>query len=209
MFKVGEPVWHQQFKRGVVAYSMPGDVRVLFDDESQNPLISTEAPAYVSKKGIEDLPTADRIQLMEQIEEAKAAGAPLDGHVIYFAGGGGADNRTLTKYEYPLQDGFFQVMKVQQPFAGMKYEEQPGRYKAKGPAGPTPEGKRKFYPAEGIIDLKLQDQNGRKYTVQINRDQTPSMYVAKKVPADSLAVLFNEGELFWGEQQAETGEDEL
>lgn len=209
MLRVREPVWHKQFKRGIVAYSMPGDVRVIFDDQSQNPLISTESPIHISLKDIESLSGEQKLELLDAAKRAKEQGAPLDGHVIEFPGGLNPEANTLTKYDYPLQDGYFQVIQVQQPFAGIKYEELPGKFRSRAPKGPVPEGKPKFYPAKDYVDLKIQNvETGRKYTVQLARKQYPSMYVARRVPEDSLAVLFDEGDLLWNTKPTEPESDE-
>ena len=204
MLRVSEPVWHKDFKRGVVAYSMPSDVRVLFDDVGNNPLISTEPPVYISKKVLENLRGEDKLKMLETIEQARAEGAPLDGHVIEFSGGLEPGARTLTKYKYPMMDGYYEVLKVAQPFAGMKWDEKgPGKFQVSPQREPTPSGERKFFPAEGVVDLTMQSADGAKYVVQVNSGQYPSIYVARKVPIDSLAVMFDEGDLFWQEQPTE------
>lgn len=204
MLRVGEPVWHKEYKQGVVAYSMPGDVRVLFDDVSNNPLISTEPPVHVSKKELENLSGEAKLQAIQMMEEMKAKGAPLDGHVIEFPGGLQPAKKTLTQYQYPIKGGYFQILKVSQPFAGMAWDEKgPGKLQVSPHKTPSPAGERKFYPAEGFVDLKLQDVNGGKFTIQLSRTEYPSIYVARKVPEKSLAVMFDEGDLFWPEETAE------
>lgn len=203
MLRVGEPVWHKDFKRGVIAYSLANDVRVLFDDLGNNPLISTEPPPYISKKNLENLSGEEKLKMIEVMEEAKAKGAPLEGHVIEFPGGGEASARTLTQYKYPIKDNYYQVIKVGQPFAGMKWDEKgPGKLQVSPKGTPAPAGERKFYPAENIVDLTIQDADGGKYLIQLDRAHYPSIYVARKVPAESLAVLFDEGDLFWPEEPA-------
>jgi hypothetical protein len=205
VFRVGEPVWHRQYKRGVVAYSIPNDVRVDFDDKNNNPLISTEPPPYFSKKNLEGMSGEEKLQMTEAIEQMEAKGAALEGHIIEFPGGLGPNKHTLGKYNYPLQDGYFQVLKVQQAFAGMKWEEvRPGHFTRTPQGTPSPTGERRFFPAKNIVDVQIQDVvTGKKYKVQIDRTQYPSIYVARKVPEDSLAILFDEGDLWWGEKQSE------
>jgi len=195
MFKVGEIVWHSQFKRGEVAYAMGTDIRVMFEDVEQNPLINTEPPPYIKKKDLKELPIEERVQWTETTHKAD-----IDGHTIYWD----ADlkravptlptGREDPRFKYPMISGYFLVVKATQTM-GLKTKEN---------EQDSTKSELKFFPREHFLDMKLKcNRTGTTYNVQIDRREYPAFYTARKMPPESLSVLFEEEDVFRSPEKEE------
>jgi len=221
MFQVGQIVWHSKFKRGEVAQSVGTSMSVMFDDVQYNPLISTEAPPYISKKdlaeilraelkqGLADLdkelegqniPPEERNRLREErsasivreIESIKEASRKAP-----------LDGHTIywdvdVKWEVPtLRDG--------QPDPKFKYPTISGYYmvvKAIQPVKPYRDrktGEIKFHPVLSALDMTLKNNmTGATYYVRINNQYIPAFPTAKEVPQEELSLLIDQEDSFGG-----------
>ena len=137
MFRVGERVWHQQHKEGTVAYVMPSDTRVYFDEMPQNELVENIEPVYVTKDDLSAMAPGERASW-----ESKMGTAPLDNHVIYW-NADAYEAPAYGQYNYPIIDGFYKVTKVQKPFSIKAREGDPQHFKA--PDLRSPMKKMKFH----------------------------------------------------------------
>lgn len=204
MFKVGEIVWHEQHGRGEVAYSMPSDVRVMFDEVQNNPLVETEPPLHLSKdekkETLKSLPSAeDRKAWLREIEALESK-APLNDQVIYW------DPEVLGMepekafgqvgtYNHPMLAGYYKVLRVKQAL---------GIHMSKDKVPPQ----REFHAIEDMVDLKIEHvESGATYMVTLSRSKFPAFYVARKVDPDDLQMLYEEG-TFWPEGWDEPTEPE-
>jgi len=221
MYKIGEIIWHPQFKRGEVAYSAGTEIRVMFDDSQYNPQVSTESPAYISSK---DLADALREELKKETEafEKEIAGQNLPKEEVdrlrkermdIVVRQNDALKETSRKADLDGHtiwwdaDHPWQVPTLPdgKPDPTYKYPVMSGYHKvlkATQPVKPYRDretGELKFHAVKDYIDLVLQSNTtGTKFRVQIWQRELPVLPAARPVPIESVSVLMEEDDQFGG-----------
>jgi hypothetical protein len=221
MYKVGEIVWHPQFKRGEVAYSAGTEIRVMFDDSQYNLQVSTESPAYISSKALAEALRTELKKGMAEFDK-EIAGQNLAKEEIDKQRKERVDSITRqidalkeTSRKADLDghtiwwdaDHPWQVPTLLdgKPDPTYKYPVMSGYHKvlkATQPVKPYRDretGELKFHAVKDYIDLALQSNTtGTKFRVQIWQRELPVLPAARPVPIESVSVLMEEDDSFGG-----------
>lgn len=212
MFQVGDYVYHQQFGRGQVAKTSGAHVEVMFDEDDYNDLVVADLPELMREEVDEgtgpvilDERTGRPLFIHPVTGEVGVdIVAPITGRTIYWnypALDPGDDNPGYSLGPPPTG-----LIKEYETFKWPPVKpEDEGPYYTVVRAAPhftiirdRETGEAKMAAVKGLADYNLEDnKTGAKYRIQIKISEMGVFMVPRKVTADSLEGLMEEGtELF-------------